>query len=280
MPKLISIIDPNENKAIELSWRNEAFPHCCGANIISGVSAVGTKETGGFGKQGFYPTLREVYTGLDALSDRAWQDNFTSPGFTVITDQVNRPVDREKNLDLFDKPDDPLKAYSFGTKDFVEYLISRKKGTVVRGPYTENTVHRGNSVVVAWIWVPDNKLLLEPSAAVFGIPEKLLTTYPHLADVAKKHAAREQELPAKNIAPVPIPAKKKEVKKNDPFSGEYRAHTAVEYYRYANRAVDLAYADVGNDYNRWAALAGDKRNFLINKHIVVLADQDKEKKVA
>jgi hypothetical protein len=128
-------------------------------------------------------------------------------GFIILSDNI-----QDENKE--DKTD------WFCTRDFVDYIISRKVGTVLRGLATFNKLYdtysksRG-SIISSWIWAPDSNLVVpEIEPKLFGAVRK--TTIPgrarkfaHGIDMAAHFAKKEDALGE------PEPAKAKRTTKRN-----------------------------------------------------------------
>lgn len=194
-------------KKFTLSVGETALNTNCGATLAYGASITAMKRIGGF--IDYVPfSPREVYAFLDKhvapiLKGEKLPEYTTggnsglgTKGFVVLSDNM-----RLSKFPDLDKPDDrPSSDYhQFGTKDFVNYLISRKIGVVWRGPATHNRNHPNDSVIVCWVWVPRIGNLVSAETDVFNAPENLQPEFPALVPVAEELIAKQRAVPSTEV---------------------------------------------------------------------------------
>jgi hypothetical protein len=206
----------------------------CGATVEYGFSAYAVRPGSGYGSSRVRVTLREIYAVLDKYKTTHIIPS-VSKGFHVLSD--NFLLSRNPGLRSLDKPFNE-ESYMFTTKDFVNWLISRKIGTVWRGPCTVNRNHPNGSVLSCWIWVPVASNILSLETEVFNAPEELKPEYPALLGTAKLHIEEQRYAATAEIDISKVFEKKEEeVKKEEvpvplqPFTTPPPAAIAGAFYR-------------------------------------------------
>lgn len=175
----------------------------CGASLLSGFSGSATGELppataggSGWGKvpagnKGLEPpSLEEWFYALDQCKAVLLNPYFleSCPGFYIITDNIIR----ERSV------------WSFSTRDFVDYIISRKLGVVTRSlialnrNYKDRDDPRYGSAITCWVWCANTKLLISPDTESFvpeGVtPETANKKNPTVTSMAMKFVEKTRKL--------------------------------------------------------------------------------------
>jgi len=157
------------DRKIKAGFTVQGLVSNCGAQILHsfwGWTYPADDKPLAFGKTLRQPSVEEVFSVLDATK-ATWLKDLCNKGFTIISDRINDAVLSKWHQE----PTERIK-----TVHFVQYLISRGIGMIVRMPVVANGNYLGSSAITSWMWVKRPELVIDPEAYVYTDDEFLQET--------------------------------------------------------------------------------------------------------
>lgn len=171
------------DKTLKVKWNTSAYPSQCGASIISAITGEAftkTKDQWGAVKIAT-ASIDEYFKMLDSKKESLLQ-LCNNTGFTLLSDRIS-DAKKLSNNGIYKEVSYP----NFRVSDFVRYLISRRIGTVIRGPVCMNSMHEGATAVTIWIWVMRQDLIIDADAYSFNADKFMEDTQANIHAVEKKY---------------------------------------------------------------------------------------------